>query len=46
MIFAVGDVSTTYVNLLEENRYLPHASDAVRDGEIAAINLLAPRPKN
>ncbi|MGO2989660.1 MAG: FAD-dependent oxidoreductase [Lactococcus cremoris] len=44
-VFAVGDVSTTYVNLLEENRYLPHASDAVRDGEIAAINLLEARQK-
>lgn len=44
-VFAVGDVSTTYVNLLEENRYLPHASDTVRDGEIAAINLLEARQK-
>lgn len=44
-VFAVGDVSTTYVNLLEKSYYLPHASDAVRDGEIAAINLLAPRQK-
>lgn len=44
-VFAVGDVSTTYVNLLDKNLYLPHASDAVRDGEIAAINLSGPRQK-
>ncbi|MDR0847046.1 MAG: FAD-dependent oxidoreductase [Lactobacillales bacterium] len=39
-VFAIGDCSTTYLNLLDENIYNPHASDAIRQGEIAALNIL------
>ncbi|MFC4652957.1 FAD-dependent oxidoreductase [Lactococcus nasutitermitis] len=44
-IFAVGDCSTTYVNRIKHSLYLPHASDAIRQGEIAAINLVEARQK-
>ncbi|MGM9904037.1 hypothetical protein A5844_000640 [Enterococcus sp. 10A9_DIV0425] len=38
-ILAVGDCSTTYMDLTRENIYNPHASDAFRQGLIAAINV-------
>ncbi|MFD1902757.1 FAD-dependent oxidoreductase [Enterococcus termitis] len=37
-ILAIGDCSTTYMDLTKENIYNPHASDAFRQGLIAAIN--------
>lgn len=39
-VFAVGDCATTHFSLLDVNRYSPHASEAIRQGEIAAINLM------
>ncbi len=44
-VFAVGDASTTWIERANKSYYLPHASDAVRKGEIAAINLLEARRK-
>jgi NADPH-dependent 2,4-dienoyl-CoA reductase/sulfur reductase-like enzyme len=44
-VFAIGDCSTTYLNLSNENVYMPHASDAIREGEVVAMNLLEPRKK-
>jgi NADPH-dependent 2,4-dienoyl-CoA reductase/sulfur reductase-like enzyme len=44
-VFAVGDCSTTYLNLLDKNVYIPNASDAIRQGEIAAINLMEEKQK-
>jgi NADPH-dependent 2,4-dienoyl-CoA reductase/sulfur reductase-like enzyme len=38
-VFAIGDCSTTYLNLSNENVYMPHASDAIREGEVVAMNL-------
>jgi NADPH-dependent 2,4-dienoyl-CoA reductase/sulfur reductase-like enzyme len=42
-VFAVGDCATTIVTDRAEPVYLPHASDALRQGEIAAINLCEPK---
>lgn len=44
-VFAIGDCSTTSVTHLREPIYIPHASDAFRQGEIAALNLLGKRRK-
>lgn len=44
-VFAVGDCATTRLTHVAEPRYVPHASDALRQGEIAAINLGGPRQK-
>jgi NADPH-dependent 2,4-dienoyl-CoA reductase/sulfur reductase-like enzyme len=44
-VFAVGDCATSYFNLLNANRYNPHASEAIRQGVIAAINLFEPKQK-
>ena len=41
-VFAVGDCATTFVNRLNKKMYLPHASDAIREGELAAVNLASP----
>lgn len=38
-ILAIGDCSTTYMDLTKENIYNPHASDAFRQGLIAAVNI-------
>ncbi len=42
-VLAVGDCSTTHVTHVAEPVYVPHASEAVRQGEAAAVNLVAPR---
>ena len=44
-VFAVGDCATTTLTHVAEPKYVPHASDALRQGEIAAINLAGPRQK-
>lgn len=44
-VFAVGDCATTKLTHVREPEYVPHASDALREGEIAAINLAGPRQK-
>ncbi|GAA2178659.1 FAD/NAD(P)-binding oxidoreductase [Brooklawnia cerclae] len=44
-VFAVGDCSTTNLTNVARPVYVPHASDAFRQGEIAAINLVGPRQK-
>ncbi|MDR1605642.1 MAG: FAD-dependent oxidoreductase [Streptococcaceae bacterium] len=44
-VFAVGDCSTTIMTHVATPRYVPHASDAIRQGEVAAVNLLAPKVK-
>ena len=44
-VFAIGDCATSKVAHLKENKYLPHASEAIRQGQIAALNLVAPRQK-
>jgi NADPH-dependent 2,4-dienoyl-CoA reductase/sulfur reductase-like enzyme len=38
-ILAVGDCATTHLDLLEKDVYNPHASDALRQGLIAGINV-------
>lgn len=42
-IFAAGDCATTTMKQVERRIYLPHASDAFREGAVAAINLMAPK---
>lgn len=44
-VFAVGDCATTQVKNMKTARYLSHASDALRQGEIAALNLRKPQRK-
>jgi NADPH-dependent 2,4-dienoyl-CoA reductase/sulfur reductase-like enzyme len=44
-VFAIGDCATSRVNRIKGNKYLPHASEAIRQGQIAAINLMKPRQK-
>ncbi|WP_028708391.1 FAD-dependent oxidoreductase [Propionicicella superfundia] len=44
-VFAVGDCSTTTLTNVARPVYIPHASDAFRQGEIAAINLVGPRQR-
>jgi NADPH-dependent 2,4-dienoyl-CoA reductase/sulfur reductase-like enzyme len=43
-VFAVGDCATSCF-MLDVNRYNPHASEAIRQGVMAAINLLEPKQK-
>ncbi|OQO64488.1 NADH oxidase [Enterococcus faecium] len=38
-IFAVGDCSTTSLKNVKTPTYVPHASDAIRQGDVAAVNL-------
>ncbi|GAB2022625.1 FAD/NAD(P)-binding oxidoreductase [Pseudolactococcus yaeyamensis] len=44
-VFAVGDCSTTNVTNMKHPNYVPHVSDAIRQGDVAAINLLEPKVK-
>jgi pyruvate/2-oxoglutarate dehydrogenase complex dihydrolipoamide dehydrogenase (E3) component len=44
-VFAVGDCATSYFDLLNVNRYNPHASESIRQGMVAAINLFKPKQK-
>jgi NADPH-dependent 2,4-dienoyl-CoA reductase/sulfur reductase-like enzyme len=44
-VFAIGDCATSKVNRVKGNKYLPHASEAIRQGNIAAINLKEARQK-
>lgn len=39
-VFAVGDCATTEISHTRKPMYIPHASDAIRQGEIAALNLV------
>jgi len=41
-IFAVGDCATSFVNRLKDPIYMPHASEAIRQGQVAALNLVKP----
>ncbi|MCL2114030.1 MAG: FAD-dependent oxidoreductase [Streptococcaceae bacterium] len=41
-VFAIGDCATSTVYRLKGTHYLPHAAEALRQGEIAAINLAKP----
>ena len=41
-IFAAGDCATTNMKQVERKIYLPHASDAFREGAVAAVNLIKP----
>lgn len=42
-VFAVGDCSTTLLTGVDVPTYTPHASDAFREGDCAAVNLRGPR---
>ncbi|MBS7576623.1 MULTISPECIES: FAD-dependent oxidoreductase [unclassified Enterococcus] len=44
-IFAIGDCATTRLTNVKKPQYIPHVSDAIRQGEIAAVNLVAPKIK-
>lgn len=44
-VFAVGDCSTTNVTNMKTPAYVPHVSDAIREGDVAALNLLEPKIK-
>lgn len=44
-VFAVGDCATTTLSNVKVPTYVPHASDAIRQGEIAAVNLMTPKIK-
>ncbi|MFZ2718007.1 MAG: FAD-dependent oxidoreductase [Lactococcus chungangensis] len=44
-VFAVGDCATTNVTNMKNPTYVPHVSDAIREGDVAAINLLEPKVK-
>lgn len=44
-VFAVGDCSTTTVTNVKKPIYVPHVSDAIRQGDVAAVNLLEPKIK-
>ena len=44
-VFAVGDCATTNVTNMKNPTYVPHVSDAIREGDVAAINLLEPKIK-
>jgi NADPH-dependent 2,4-dienoyl-CoA reductase/sulfur reductase-like enzyme len=44
-VLAVGDCSTSFINLSNENLYNPHASDAIREGIVAGLNIFKPREK-
>lgn len=38
-VFAIGDCATTALKNVKVPTYVPHASDAIRQGEVAAVNL-------
>lgn len=42
-VFAIGDCAETYCDLLDQGVYVPHASDALRTGQIVISNLIEPR---
>ena len=44
-IFAVGDCATTRLTNVKNPQYIPHVSDAIRQGEVAAVNLVTPKVK-
>lgn len=44
-IFAVGDCATTRLTNVKKPQYIPHVSDAIRQGEVAAVNLITPKVK-
>jgi NADPH-dependent 2,4-dienoyl-CoA reductase/sulfur reductase-like enzyme len=44
-VFAVGDCATTTLTNVKKPSYVPHASDAIRQGEVAAVNLFSPTVK-
>ncbi|MDR2977452.1 MAG: FAD-dependent oxidoreductase [Streptococcaceae bacterium] len=44
-VFAVGDCATTVLTNIKAPSYVPHASDAIRQGEIAAVNLVENKVK-
>lgn len=44
-VFAVGDCATTTLTNVKVPTYVPHASDAIRQGEVAAVNLMQPKVK-
>jgi len=44
-VFAVGDCATTTIMNVKTPIYVPHVSDAIRQGEIAAINLVEEKRK-
>jgi NADPH-dependent 2,4-dienoyl-CoA reductase/sulfur reductase-like enzyme len=44
-VFAVGDCATTTLKNVKEPTYVPHASEAIRQGDIAAVNLIEKKVK-
>ncbi|MDR1066693.1 MAG: FAD-dependent oxidoreductase [Clostridiales bacterium] len=44
-VFAAGDCATVYFNPSDETRYIPLATNAIREGAIAAYNLEEPKIK-
>ena len=44
-VFAIGDCATSLVHRVKGTKYLPHASEALRQGRVAAMNLLEPKVK-
>lgn len=44
-VFAVGDCATTILTNVKNPAYVPHASDAIRQGEVAAVNLMGDKVK-
>ncbi len=42
-VFAAGDCATTTMKQVARKIYLPHASDAFREGAVAALNLIQPK---
>lgn len=44
-VFAIGDCATTNVTNMKTPTYVPHVSDAIREGDVAALNLLEPKIK-
>jgi NADPH-dependent 2,4-dienoyl-CoA reductase/sulfur reductase-like enzyme len=44
-VFAVGDCATTTLKNIKIPTYVPHVSDAIRQGDIAAVNLVEKKAK-
>lgn len=44
-VFAVGDCATTTLKNVKLPTYVPHASEAIRQGDIAAVNLIEKKVK-
>ncbi|GAB2026569.1 FAD-dependent oxidoreductase [Lactovum odontotermitis] len=44
-VFAVGDCATTMLSNVKAPAYITHASDALREGDAAAVNLVEPKIK-